>query len=545
MKRAAIYSRVSTDRQEQEGVSLDLQERANLEHARQLGYQVEAEHVYRETRSGGDLWQRHGFMQLIAAAEHGEFQAVVVYCLDRLTRELFHLGYIRTILERCGVELIFVTEDYQDTLESDLMLSVRGIFSREERRKISKRTRDALDEMLDQGLVPGQGPAPFGYMKQDGKLFIHEPEACIVRRIFDWAADGNSANAITRLLNAEGILPPSCGEKRYTRKDVERAFPVWWACSVWAILRDSVYRGELWLRRERSTRTERGARGGKSACVSRPREEWRSLAVPAIVSDAVWHSAQSTLDRRRGAARSRNQKRPALLRGAIFCAGCNRPMYPDWDRGTASYRCSSRVTPNGPCGVGQVKAAEIEPWVWDAVAQFLKNPALIEAEVERVSSGGVDTQLAGELESERRALKEIERRQERLLLLFTTGSDSDLPLTLIKKQLSQSEKEKRGHEERIAALERRLHDQAVAQGQIAQLTDYVRRVESNLTRFDFDDQTLAMNALGVRVIAGGSRPERPDLEWRVEVHLEPDQAGVLSTSSSCHRCRRSGWRSSG
>src|SRR5437870_1802328 len=127
---------------------------------------------------------------------------------------------------------------------------MRVILAREERGKISTRTRTALDQQIRRGEIPGQGRAPYAYQKQNGTLVIYEPEAAVVRRIFGWSAEGVSAHAIARMLNEEGVPPPLAGQSGRPN-----SVAAWWASAIWERLRDSVYCGRFVCHRSRSIRT--------------------------------------------------------------------------------------------------------------------------------------------------------------------------------------------------------------------------------------------------------------------------------------------------
>src|SRR4051794_20163325 len=92
--RAAIYVRVSTGAQEEEGTSLGTQERACREYAAERGYVVDEAHVYREVHTGTELWERPELTRLRDHIKGGEVHAVVAYAVDRLARDPTHLGVI-------------------------------------------------------------------------------------------------------------------------------------------------------------------------------------------------------------------------------------------------------------------------------------------------------------------------------------------------------------------------------------------------------------------------------------------------------------------
>ncbi len=86
MTRCAIYVRVSTVGQEQDGTSLDTQEERCRAYAAERGWQVVA--VYRETHTGSELWERPQLTALRDAVRSGAVDVLLAFALDRLSRML-------------------------------------------------------------------------------------------------------------------------------------------------------------------------------------------------------------------------------------------------------------------------------------------------------------------------------------------------------------------------------------------------------------------------------------------------------------------------
>src|SRR5215213_2851355 len=106
--RAALYCRVSTLDQEQDGTSLDSQEAAGRGHAGVLGASIVA--VYREVYTGANLWDRPKLTELRELIRHRVVDIVIIYALDRLSRDQAHIFIVMDEAERHGVQLKFVTE---------------------------------------------------------------------------------------------------------------------------------------------------------------------------------------------------------------------------------------------------------------------------------------------------------------------------------------------------------------------------------------------------------------------------------------------------
>ena len=122
----------------------------------------------------------------------------------------------------------------------------------------------------------------------------------------------------------------------------------------------------------------------------RPKDEWITIAVPAIVDEGTFELAERRLaDNRRFAAR--NSKEPSLLMGLAACQSCGYAYYRTSTR-TAKrkiyyYRClgsddyryqGGRVCDNKP-----VRADYLDEVVWGQVTALLADPALVQGELDR------------------------------------------------------------------------------------------------------------------------------------------------------------------
>ena len=122
--RAAIYVRVSTVGQEEDGTSLATQEAACRRYAAEHGYRVDEAHVYREVHTGTELWERRVLQQIRDAVRRREVSAVIAYAIDRLARDPVHLGVIVSEADHAGVEVLFVTKPLDLSDVPSLLLSV-------------------------------------------------------------------------------------------------------------------------------------------------------------------------------------------------------------------------------------------------------------------------------------------------------------------------------------------------------------------------------------------------------------------------------------
>ena len=121
---------------------------------------------------------------------------------------------------------------------------------------------------------------------------------------------------------------------------------------------------------------------------TRDESEWLELpegTTPAIVSPEQFKAVRTKLDINRGES-TRNQMRPELLRGMVFCGDCGRKLYPETEVKRAKayerkiYRCPSRSTIK--CNGKAINADKCESAVWAKVCDIINNPHIVAAEME-------------------------------------------------------------------------------------------------------------------------------------------------------------------
>jgi len=517
-QRAAIYCRVSTVGQEEEGTSLGTQEEYCRKYAAEHGYQFDEAHVYRDVYTGTELWERPQLTTLREAIRQKAITRVVAYAIDRLSRDPVHLGVILSEAEHHGVTVEFVTEPLDNTPEGQLIRFVRGYAAKVEAEKIRERSLRGKRARIQAGKIHNSGPELYGYRrdKAAGVRTVYEPEAVIVRQIFQWYVEEHLAfRAIVRQLNDQGVPSPAVNKFRYP--DPTRR-PHWGRGQLLRILRDPTYKGEGigW----------RYTYGGRL----RAETDWIRLpsgTIPAIVPSALWEAAAMRLGTNHGED-SRNHPRPYLLRGRIVCVVCHQAMYAMAEHGLRTYRCSSRDKTSGPCGGKRVRADDVEAWVWTQVSAILHDPSIVAAELQRRQEEGPDQTLLTDRDKLERRLSTLGKQQQRLIHHFR--EDDNAPWDLIKRELAQVEQEKKQVQVMLGEIERRLAEQHRVVTQLEALETYCARISRQLERFDFDGKRLAFEALGIRVTANGK-------EWQLQGSIPVEDAGVM-TQMSAHYGRQ-------
>jgi len=504
---AAIYCRVSTARQEDEGTSLASQEAACRAYAAEQGFTVAA--VYRETHSGAELFERPRLSELRESVRRGEVAVVIAFALDRLTRNQAHLGLILSEATHAGASLELVSEKITDTPEGRLVLSVNGYVAEMERLKFRERSARGRRSRAEAGKpIPGW-KAPYGYRWADEdktRLILEDGEALVVRRIFHAAASGTGIRRIAIGLADDGIPSPS-------------GLPHWPHSTIHDMLRLPTYTGDP---RAFRTRVEK-VRGGGSTYTPRPVAEQIALkadVAPAIVDHATQEAVLARLARNKAEAPRRNADPEATLLRSGFarCGYCGLALQAVRHRQGWLYRCQGRDR-GGSCPSFGIQAAILDRAVWERVETILTDPDVIRAEVER--QRGTDP-TTDDLAAVVGRLATMEGRRRKLARAVADLDDAESSEPLLA-ELSSLAAQKRALEAERVNLTAVQAGWEADQCRLADLAAWCSLVVNNLPTLSYAAKRDALVALGVQ-----ARVWRVDAPKRWEITMAID--GFVSDS---------------
>lgn len=211
--RAAVYVRVSTDAQSDEGGSLESQERACRALCEARGWEVAG--VYVDAGESGGSLERPALAELRCEIRAGRVGVVVVYALDRLSRSQRDTLALLDEWAEQGAGLQAASQSF-DTVSPTgrAMLGMLAVFAELQRAEIRERTRAELRRKTERGEAVGR--TPFG-LRRDGLGFAVEPDEWVtVARILTLRGEGATCQAIADTLNADGVPTSTAtrGERR-------------------------------------------------------------------------------------------------------------------------------------------------------------------------------------------------------------------------------------------------------------------------------------------------------------------------------------------
>jgi site-specific DNA recombinase len=219
-KPAAIYARVSSDRQK-ENHTIASQTADLKQYAQAHGYLVPADWVFEDDGYSGATLVRAGLEALRDLAAQGQIEAVLVHSPDRLSRKYAYQVLLAEEFSHSGVSLVFLKAPSAETAEDRLLVQFQGMIAEYERAQILERSRRGKRHKAQLGTVNVLSGAPYGYRyikKSDtaeAYYEVIEAQAEVVRMVFDaYTREGLSINAIARQLNQSQIATRS-GDTRW------------------------------------------------------------------------------------------------------------------------------------------------------------------------------------------------------------------------------------------------------------------------------------------------------------------------------------------
>ena len=212
MKTAVIYARYSSDRQTEQ--SIEGQVRVCNDYAERNGILIVNQYIDRATTGTND--NRDAFQQMLKDSDKKQFDFVLVYKLDRFSRNKFEMAMHRKHLKDNGVKILSAMENIPDSPEGILLESLLEGMNQYYSEELSQKTKRGMRETRLKGLHAA-GPLNYGYYSIDRKVYINEETGPIVKEIFERYAAGERGTDIATSLAERGILHK---EQPFTAKAV-------------------------------------------------------------------------------------------------------------------------------------------------------------------------------------------------------------------------------------------------------------------------------------------------------------------------------------
>ncbi len=205
MKKAIIYTRVSTSEQANFGFSLARQKEDCINFAKRNNY--EELKVFVERGESAKTTERTELQNLIKyCSEHRKtVDALIIWKIDRLSRNMEDYYTLSSFFNKLNIEILSATEVNDNTATGKLTRNVLGAFAQFENDQKTERTKAGMKQALLEGKWLWK--APYGYKMINGDLFKDEVAAPIIERIFTLFSKGlYTQTQIIKLLEKENIF---------------------------------------------------------------------------------------------------------------------------------------------------------------------------------------------------------------------------------------------------------------------------------------------------------------------------------------------------
>ncbi|HDR7314293.1 recombinase family protein [Heyndrickxia sporothermodurans] len=418
-KRAALYARVSTVEQAEEGYSIDEQINLLREWCKREGYTIYNEYVDRGI-SGKNIKGRPAIQQLLHDANQKAFDIVLVWKMNRLSRKSSDLLSIVDRLQNKNIGFRSYTERYEtETASGRLQFQMMAAIAEFERANIAENVKMGMLARAREG--SWNGGQVLGYdivtvpsdnrKRKISKLVINEEEAQTVRKIFELYTQGNGYKSIANRLNKEGYR---------TKKNKEFSIN-----GIKTILCNPIYAGYIRYNVRRDWNEKRRNNINPDPIIVKGRHT-------PIITETMWEKAKSIMKSRTGKP-NRIHSGDFPLTGILKCPVCGAGMVLGRTTNT-NKDGTKRVLEYYVCGAWKNKGTAVcrsngvrteyaEKYVLEKLASLANNDVLVQRIVESINRKNKDgiTPLQKEYEILKKSLTTMQSKKNKILGLYEDG----------------------------------------------------------------------------------------------------------------------------
>ena len=411
--RVVLYMRYSSNMQTEQ--SIEGQNRICTAFCEQHGYEIVERYIDRATSAFKDTDKRTEFQRMIRDSEKQQWEAVVVYKLDRFARNRYDSATYKARLKKNGVRVISATENISDNPEGVILEAVLEGMAEFYSKELSQKITRGLYESAHKCHCIG-GDVPLGYKIENKKLVIEEAGAAIVREAFDLYANGATIAEICRIFNEKGYR--SAKNAEFNKNSFRSMF------------KNERYIG---IYKYKDLRIEGG--------------------IPAIIDKETFDIVQAKLSKNAKAPSRGKAKVDYLLSQKLFCGHCGSLMIGECGRGKCGttyyyYTCGHRKRGQN-CNKKPLKKDFIERVVVEDALTLLTTETIDELAEIAVQESIREREENSIVPSLRNQLSETERSINNLIRMIEKGVESDT----IADRLKELEKEKRAIKKRLVVAE--------------------------------------------------------------------------------------------
>jgi len=538
-ERVARYMRESDERLVAGTTTMESQIQVVNNYCASQGYICEPEHEWKEAISSVEVpyMERKELLAMLAAAKRHEFDVLVVSEIRAISRRQIEVLVIYDMLQKYGVRLETVKEKFGEDAMSKAILSLRAMFVEIEVEQSKMRMMRGRADRITIGQAPNCHPyAAYGYCFIDtakevkgAYIFDHtiiyvdsagnewSPHK-VVCFIFKSFMLGESIYKVCRMLNDLGIPPPRVPKKREE--------PIWQSGTVFGMLKNPIYGGEVWTNKY----TKRKGPSGKKISVFRPREEWIRLPdAPAIVTKEEWDAIQTQMRvNKEESMRNNKHERDevGLLRaGYAVCGICGCKLRvtppPRQHSGIGLYACQNSLedTKGKQRHRVQMSILVVDKEVRALIREVLQDPEWIRAHVAAMREDQKKNEPVISKEDIGRTIDGIKQSIRRLYKLAEYATDDDT-IAELAEQMNGLERQKRKAEYLLHDLDDDAEKEAALEEEIQRFEQWAEGVRPKLADPSYEpsyqELRLAIRVLGIKAII---YPTKGDWPFRCAIDI--------------------------
>jgi len=477
VKKAALYARVSSERQAEKDLSIPAQIKALRKYAFERGWDVVVEYV--DEAESARSANRPAFKEMIAMAKTKEkpFDTILVWKLSRFARNREDSILYKSLLRKRGISVISINEQVDESPAGHLLEGIIEVIDEFYSLNLSQDTVRGMKENVSRGFYNG-GFTPFGYkrtrvkvgMADKTKLAPDENETIVIKKIFEMAVGGQGGKEITKALNTAGI-----------RTRFGKQFST---TSINHILRNEVYTGTLvW-------RFKNNVYGNPKASTSND-----IIRVPncheAIVSIEDFNRVQQLLTKRRPISQHpRTVASQYLLSGLLHCGKCGAAMSGCWAKSGKYfyYECvQHQKKGKGVCNCRLIGKDKLEDFVLERIRENILTDENIKQLVqlvneELVKNSGLYEEQLGMIGQQ---LGQVQGRLSKLYAALETG---EVDLEDLGPRIKELRAQQNELEDRRTELLDKMNEKTPESLNIKQVQEYVSSMRTVLTSSSFIEQ---------------------------------------------------------
>lgn len=489
--------------------------------------------VFEDEGFSGKNLERPAFRKMMELARERGICAIVVYRLDRISRNIMDFSALYTELSELGIKFVSITENFDtENVMGRAMMMIASVFAQVERETTAERIRDNMHELAKTGRWLG-GVTPTGYtsesvstVRMDGrqhtacKLIAIPEEAEIVKLIFDLFHEFDSLTKVEAELMRRQIKTKR--GKDFTRFAIKGILQN----PVYVIADQAVY--EYFSDQEANIFSDAsefdGTHGlmaynrtdqthGKNT-VYLPMEEW-IVAIGAhegLIPSGLWLGAQKSLERNKSKGYRKPRSNTALLTGLLYCS-CGARMYPKLTNRTTpdgekvyTYVCSVKErSKKSQCNSKNLNGNLLDRMIVDEIRKLSESDSELVKQLE-----GSRKYFTGDREIYEKGLDELRRQQEETerKTMALVDSIADLPgsaaIAAVSRRIEELQLEQKQIADRIREMEGLTEAHVLEHSEFQLMLEQLSSFRKSVDVMSVEQKRMAIRMLVRRVVWDGA-----------------------------------------